>query len=204
MEKDVFIIDNFYGDPDLVRQLAIQSDYVSGAKYNYPGYQSKKQFYTKEIVEKIENVTGVKITDINRFTFGAFRMITQATGTMPKVHADSVIDWAGLVFLTPNAPKNNGMGFYKHLETGFEGPPTDKEARFLGFEDANEFERQVVRRDMADLSKWELTSVVEPVYNRMVLFRGSHYYHAPIGGRGTNPQDSRITQNFFFNEALSV
>ncbi len=204
MNKDVIIIDQFYEEPDKVRNLAVNAEYVSGAKYNYPGYQSKKQYYTKEIVQKIENITGTNISDIERFTFGAFRVITKQTGSMPKVHADTVIDWAGLVFLTPDCPPSNGLGFYRHKETGFEGPPTDKQARMIGYEDANEFERQVVRRDMANLDLWELVSVVEPTFNRIVLFKGANYYHAPLGGSGTDAKDSRITQNFFFNETVSL
>lgn len=200
MTNNVVVIDNFYEDPHSVRKLALNCEYVSGAKYNYPGYQSKKQYYTPEIVQKIENVIGSKITDIDRYTFGAFRIITKDTGSMPKVHADSVIDWAGLIFLTPDAPENNGLGFYKHKETGLVGPPTDQQSRMLGYEDSNEFERLVVRRDMADLNLWELTDVVLPVFNRLVLFRGCEYYHAPLGGSGSNQDTGRITQNFFFNE----
>lgn len=206
VNKKIIIVDNFYSDPDAVRALAINSVYVSGAKYNYPGYQSSKRFVTNEIKEKFEELIGKQIDteSLERFTFGAFRIITKETGSMPKVHADTVIDWAGLIFLTPNAPMECGVGFYKHKETGLEGPPTDEYARELGFEDANEFEEKIVRRDMADLSKWDLHSFVGPVYNRLVLFRGGDLYHAPMSGLGESTDDSRITQNFFFNEKISI
>jgi hypothetical protein len=71
----------------------------------------------------------------------------------------------------------------------------------MGYEDADEFELQVIRRDMADLSAWELVSFVSPIYNRLVLFRGSELYHAPLRGFGDEPANSRLTHNFFFNEA---
>ncbi|EEM92343.1 hypothetical protein bthur0013_63200 [Bacillus thuringiensis IBL 200] len=147
-----------------------------------------------------EKLIGKEIdADPDRFTYGGFRLITEETGLMPKIHADS-IDWAVMIFLTPNAPLDKGVGFYRHIKTGLEGPPTDQKARELGFEDAAEFERAVIHRDQANLDCWELVSSISPVYNRLVMFRGRELYHAPIGGFGNSPENCRITHNFFFLE----
>ncbi|KZE80764.1 hypothetical protein AV654_10420 [Paenibacillus elgii] len=200
MDTKVIVVDNFYLKPDLVRNLAIKDDYRSGAKNNYPGYESHRFFGIDTLAEVFQKLIGKQIYyNPDRFTFGGFRIITEKTGFMPKVHADSV-DWAGLIFLTPEAALDKGVGFYRHLETGFESPPTDKDARKKGYEDSNEFERQVIYRDQADLSKWELMSFISPVYNRLVLFKGRDLYHAPLGGFGENPGNARLTQNFFFLE----
>ncbi|MEJ8545586.1 DUF6445 family protein [Brevibacillus borstelensis] len=200
METKVIIVEDFYTKPDVIRKLALQDQYASVAKFNYPGYQSHKIFSSEGLKIKIEQIIGRKIdVDTDRFTFGGFRLITEETGSLPKVHADA-IDWAGMIFLTPNAPMDKGVGFFRHKATGLEGPPTDREARELGFEDACEFERQIIHNDQADLSKWELVSFVSPVYNRLVLFRGRELYHAPLGGFGDNLENCRLTHNFFFLE----
>lgn len=199
-EDQYIIIDNFYSDPDVIRQFALEEKYASVAKLNYPGYQSHKVFHSESIQKAFEKAIGKEIiVDTDRFTFGGFRLITEETGKMPKVHADS-IDWAGLIFLSKDAPLDAGVGIYRHKETGLIGPPTDAEARSLGYEDAAEFERELVYRDQADLSKWEIIFQVEPLYNRLVLFKGRELYHAPIKGFGTTPEDCRITHNFFFME----
>lgn len=205
MMNQIIIVENFYSNPDAVRALAIQSNYKSAAKLNYPGYESQKKFNSTHIKKAFEKLIGKEIEDDEgRYLFGGFRLITEETGAILKVHADTIIDWAGLVFLTPNAPLDAGLGIFKHKETGLISPPSDEEARELGFEDANEFEKKVVRRDMADFSKWELVSYVGPVYNRLVLFRGSQLYHAPLKGFGTDPSNCRITHNFFFREKVKT
>ncbi|MEG7356700.1 DUF6445 family protein [Bacillus inaquosorum] len=198
MDQKILVIDNYYSQPYKIRDLALEDQYSSVAKFNYPGYQSHRVFNSEVLKSSFEQIIDSSIeVDPDRFTFGGFRLITEETGKMPKVHADSV-DWAALIFLTPNAPVDKGVGFYRHIETGLEGPPSNSKARKLGFEDAAEFERQVIYRDQADLTRWELVTSVSPVFNRLVLFKGREFYHAPIGGFGDTPENCRITHNFFF------
>nr|WGE05358.1 hypothetical protein P5640_02440 [Bacillus subtilis] len=59
----------------------------------------------------------------------------------------------------------------------------------------------MIYRDQADLTRWELVTSVSPVFNRLVLFKGREFYHAPIGGFGDTPENCRITHNFFFLES---
>ncbi|MCP3033466.1 DUF6445 family protein [Halobacillus sp. A1] len=201
MDKKIILVEDFYSQPDQIRSLALDEQYASVAKLNYPGYQSHKVFSSDSLRISFEKLVGNQIVvDTDRFTFGGFRLITEETGSLPKVHADT-IDWAAMVFLTPDAPADKGLGFYRHKETGLEGPPSDHKARELGFEDATEFEREVIHRDQADLSCWELVSSVSPVYNRLVMFKGRELYHAPISGFGDSPENCRITHNFFFLES---
>lgn len=200
MNKKIIMVEDFYTQPEKIRKLALEEEYASVAKLNYPGYQSHKVFNSKSLVSRFEKLIGANIdVDTDRFTFGGFRLITDETGKMPKIHADT-IDWAAMIFLTPNAPSNAGIGFYKHKETGFEGPPSDEEARKLGFEDSLDFEEKIIYRDQADIDKWELISSISPTYNRLVMFKGRELYHAPISGFGSTPEDCRITHNFFFME----
>ncbi|MGX4670418.1 DUF6445 family protein [Cerasibacillus sp. JNUCC 74] len=199
--KKIIVIENFYKNPELIRNLAVKSDYSSVAKLNYPGFQSDKEFDANGIIEVFEQIIGNKIEDPKgRFTFGGFRLITEQTGKVLKVHADTIIDWAGLIFLTPKAPLNSGLGIYRHRESGLTGPPTDMKARELGYEDTSEFERCVIRKDMDDPSKWELISFIGNQFNRLVLIKGCELYHAPMKGFGQTPENCRITQNFFFKE----
>jgi len=202
----VVVVDNFYSDPDAVRRFALENmNFNSAGRYNYPGWQSEKALHSDQLKERFEEVLGVRIdVDPSRFTWGGFRVITKETGSRTKVHADSVVDWAGMVYLTPDAPMSVGTGFFRHKATGLESPPSDREARELGYSDAEEFDEKVVRRDMADLNKWELTGYVGPVYNRLVIFRGCELFHAPLGGVGDSAGNARLTHNFFFDEAVAA
>ncbi|WUR90416.1 DUF6445 family protein [Streptomyces sp. NBC_01262] len=200
MRRSILVVDDFYTDPDAVRAAALRTEFASAGRYNYPGWQSNKAFSADAIRTSFESLIGEQvIVDPDRFTWGGFRIITEDTGNLTKVHSDTAVDWAAMVYLTPNCDASAGTGFFRHCETGFEGPPTDEEARKLGFSDANEYEEKVSRRDMADLDAWEVVSSVSPRYNRLVLFRGCELYHAPLKGQGSRPNEARLTHNFFFN-----
>ncbi|MEV8327650.1 DUF6445 family protein [Kitasatospora sp. NPDC056731] len=200
MLRKLIIVDDFYADPDKVRTRALSTDYADITPTDYPGLQSRYSLRTDALARAFNELVQARIcSDPARFTWGGFRCVTEASGRGTKVHADIAIDWAAMVYLTPDAPMEAGTGFFRHRETGVEAPPTDRQARALGFRDASDFDDKVVRRDMADLSKWEQTGWVGPVYNRLVLFRGSEVYHAPLAGCGSDAATGRLTHNFFFN-----
>jgi Family of unknown function (DUF6445) len=201
MRSKVIIVDDFYAKPDRMRELALSAEYADITATDYPGWQSRQNLRTDAIQQAFARLVGAPIyVDHARFTWGGFRFITAGTGELTKVHADTSIDWAGMVYLTPDAPPSAGTGFFRHRETGLSAPPTDRQARAMGFVDAAQFEDEVVHRDMADLSKWEEVGRIGPVYNRLILFRGSEVYHAPLGGCGDSPETARLTHSFFFNE----
>jgi hypothetical protein len=199
--KNVIVVDNFYPDPDAVRERAIRSDYANIKNTDYPGFASRLILNSNALERRFSELVGAPLNvDRQRFTWGGFRYITEDSGSSPIVHADEAADWAAMVYLTPNAPMQAGTGLYEHKASGRWGPPTDREARKLGFADASEFEDAVIQPDKADLSKWREVARIAPVYNRLVLFRGSTVYHAPIAGCGSGPHDARLTHIFFFNE----
>lgn len=201
MDNRVVIVDDFYANPDAVRARALASDYANIEPTDYPGFASRLVLEVDALKRVFSELLGADLyIDDVRFTWGGFRSITVDTGSRPKVHADTAIDWAGMVYLTPNLPPSAGTALYRHRASGFMSPPTDREARALGYADASEFEDQVIHPDKADLSKWEEVGCIAPVYNRLVLFRGGEQYHAPLAGHGASPETGRLTHNFFFNE----
>ncbi|MCA1569495.1 MAG: DUF6445 family protein [Chloroflexi bacterium] len=201
MDNRVVIVDDFYANPDAVRRRALASDYANIEPTDYPGFASRLVLEVDALKRAFSDVLGTDLyVDDVRFTWGGFRSITVDTGSRPKVHADTAIDWAGMVYLTPGLPPSAGTGVYRHRASGFTSPPTDREARALGYADASEFEDQVIQPDKANLSKWEEIGRIAPVYNRLVLFRGGEQYHAPLAGHGRSPDTGRLTHNFFFNE----
>lgn len=201
MARDLIIVEDFYAQPMRLREMALRSRFAEISATDYPGYASQLCLATPAVERSFAKLIGAPLQiDRKRFTWGGFRFVTEASGLKPIVHADVAADWAGMVYLTPCCEMSTGTGLYRHKATGFQGPPTDREARALGFCDASEFDDDVIRPDKADLSKWELRHVIEPVFNRLVLFRGGDNYHAPIAGCGDGPETARLTHIFFFNE----
>lgn len=201
MRSKVIIVDDFYPNPDVIRERALQSEYADIASTRYPGYQTRLSIQNDAIKRTFEALIGSRVqVDRSRFTWGGFRFITGDSGRRTTVHADVNIDWAAMVYLTPGADMAAGTGFFRHRATGLEGPPTDRQARARGFADAHAFQQDVIGLDERDLSKWDLSATIAPVYNRLILFRGREFYHAPLAGLGDGPTSSRLTHSFFFNE----
>lgn len=199
-DTDMIVVENFYADPYAVRSRALKNTFANIAATDYPGFASKTSISSAGLVASIEALVGARLNiDTSRFTWGGFRFITQESGQRTVVHADTAVEWAGMVYLTPEPCPDSGTGFYRHWETGLTGPPTDRWARGAGFADSSEFDDRVIRPVKANLAQWSLERSVDATFNRLILFRGEHLYHAPLGGFGDSEESARLTHIFFFN-----
>lgn len=202
MQQTMIVIDGFYSEPDAVRRLALADEYDSGEQYNYPGYQSTRAYAAEALVKAFENLVGGPISvDPGTYAFGSFRVSTEKTGATPKIHHDGSTDWSGIVYLTPGAPIRSGTGIYRHKATGLEHPPTAEQAKEAGYDDVRSYELATTIADAAAFDRWDEVMYAEAKYNRLVLFRGSEFYHSPLHGYGSGVADGRLTQTFFFDDS---
>jgi hypothetical protein len=88
--------------------------------------------------------------------------------------------WAGVCYLTPDAPLSGGTGIYRHKATGEYRRTTEDQ------------------HEGYDYTKWELVDRVGNKYNRLVIYRGD-LFHASLDYFGDNLQNGRLFQTFFFN-----
>ena len=193
MAYSVIIIDDFYNNPDNVREFALEQDFdVDG---NYPGHRTKS-FLTdsiKEFIgEHIEPLHGKiewPIPGTEEYT-GAFQYTTAADRTW--IHSDGNTQWAGVIYLTPDAPLSGGTGLFKHKETGATETPR------LDNGETNEALLDIIYQDGQDYTKWEMTDRIANVYNRLVIYRGDNF-HASLDYFGSDINNGRLFQTFFFN-----
>jgi hypothetical protein len=104
------------------------------------------------------------------------------------IHRDCT-DWAGVLYLTPNAPINSGTAFYKHKETGLEKIEKDTPKEIS----------KKLDNDSYNMDKWEMVDMVGNKFNRLVLFRGTRS-HKSMEYFGEDKNNGRLFQLFFFNE----
>lgn len=189
MRIDTIIIDDFLDDPDYVRNVALNADYILTG--NFPGartYQCDGQ-YNQEIKNKLENILKTKIVEWNQHfdqktnkiidvDTSCFQLCLQNSTTW--IHQDPN-EYTGILYLTPNAPVDSGTGIYMHKKTGIY---------------RHDEHRQI---DDVDINNWQLISFSGNVYNRMFIFRGDLYHRSVVPGFGTDKYSGRITQTFFFN-----
>mgnify|MGYP001395226214 FL=1 len=183
-DQKIIIIDNFYNNIDDVRIHALNQDYsIQG---NYPGLRTKT-FASDHIKEKFEKYIGKKIIYWPDEYNGSYQYTTKDMKSW--VHRDQT-EWAGIIYLTPNAPLNSGTGFFKHKKTGIE---TLEE-----YNHSNEEIKKLIDNDSNDMEKWELIDYIGNQYNRLVLFQGKRN-HRSMEYFGDNLHNSRLFQIWFFN-----
>ena len=191
MEIQTIIVDNFYNDVDLVREFALQQDFdVNG---NYPGHRTKSltNDTVKEVIQNIIRTAGGKITwwDTEQYN-GAFQYTTAADRSW--IHADQTSNWAGVCYLTPDAPPTAGTGLFRHKSTGLYRAPKNDDGS-LNMEFLNE-----INQDSQDMTKWDRIDTIANKYNRLILYRGD-IFHMSLDYFGRNKYDGRLFQTFFFN-----
>ena len=188
------IIDNFYTNALETRNYILTQEFK--VRGNYPGQRttSRANNHLKEMIQGyIQHFAG-KITvwrmpakgDNNSSIYnGAFQYTTSRDRTW--IHNDGWNNWAGVLYLTPNAPVNSGTGIYRFKD----GTRNVDEAEARG-------NKKIIDEHSQDYTKWELVDKVGNVFNRLVLFN-SKQYHASMDYFGTNKENGRLFQVFFFS-----
>jgi len=192
MEINLIITDNFYQNPDEVREYALSQEF--SVRGNYPGQRTPPVFYDglKNSIQYIIQQAGGKITQFEEFDYNtAFQYTTVKDKSW--IHADQTTMWAGVCYLTPNAPITAGTALYKHKSTGLYRAATNPDGSYN-----KELMDKIYEEDCNDVSKWEMVDIVGNKYNRLVLYRGD-LFHSSLDYFGTDKYDGRLFQTFFFN-----
>lgn len=184
-----WVADNFYEDPDAVREYALGQMYWDH-DHGGVGWRTRKQFIFDGVKEKIESIMGMEISNWSE-TYsicGVFQSGFAADGIPPLVyHADSQ-KWAAMVFLTPNAPVETGTKIVRNKKTKeFDTEAVDNITKI--FENQDTF---------CDGTPYEDVDTFGNVYNRIVIFDG-HCAHSSMGYFGSNIANGRLWQMFFFD-----
>ena len=174
MNLTTIIIDDFLDKPDLVRASALTLSFHNHGPY--PGSRSDRADYDYEnyIKSKIESITPLKIKKFKQDSF-RFQVCYETDNTW--LHYDET-GWAGILYLSPNAPVNAGTGLYRHKITQkMQGPG---------------------ELDVSIESDWEIVTSIGNVYNRLALYNGQLYHRSLLPGFGNTLETGRLTQVFFF------
>lgn len=186
---NLIVIDNFYENPYEVREFAINQINKYENHFFHPGKRSPS-YAKKEHEELFNNIIEPFFGKIIKFDMsntsnGAFQYNIGSDKTW--VHIDDYrTNWAGIIYLTPDAPLSAGTGFFKHIDGNIDSLDTDQLNNISN-----------VNKDAHDITKWKIVSNVGNVFNRLILFR-CNQYHASLDYFGTDINDGRLIQLFFF------
>lgn len=114
MDVNTVIVDDFLPYPDLVREQAIKLDYITTG--SFPGKRSMAAdtAYQHFINTKISAILNIAI---DAWVLDSFCFQLCYEGANTWVHKDQS-DWAGVLYLTPNAPLESGTGLYREDGNG--------------------------------------------------------------------------------------
>ena len=191
MLTDIIVIDNFYRNPDETREWVLAQPF--GVAGNFPGKRTKPVHEWEGLESSIQDIVrhaGGTISNFKQDYTTAFQYTTEADDSW--IHSDYNTMWAGVCYLTPNAPIGSGTGLFRHKETGWVTPPRLADGSY------DPAAMKITDVDSRDYSKWDMHAMVGNVYNRLILYRGD-MYHRSLEYFGKDKNDGRLFQTFFFN-----
>jgi hypothetical protein len=194
------VIDNFYNDPDKIRDFALKQDFLEPG--NYPGKRTKplheinKDLFI-EFTSKLfsiyyyENITWNVETSF--WKVGTLDNDPLSPKNMGWIHEDGCLV-AGVVYLSPGLNKNLGTTIYKQKN---EIPKHNMSMnKFYSNGEDDRFDEGIINNN----SCYEETTRIHNEYNRLVCFDGK-VPHSPSGYYMKD--EIRLNQVFFIYEVKS-
>ncbi len=192
INPEIIIVDNFYKDPDAVRNFAINNLSFNPSGY-HKGYRTQR-FILDGTKEKFENILNKKIInwEYPGYANGCFQFCVESDPIV--YHVDQQM-FAGIVFLTPDAPLDSGTLTFKSKKTGrfkYSKNEIDQKDFLSSFTD------DTGNVNFYSNANLELVDRVANVYNRLVLFE-ARSIHAAEKYFGDTINNGRLFHIFFFD-----
>ena len=192
----LIVVDNFYNNAQSTRDYILTQEFP--VKGNFPGQRtiSYANQHLQDIIQRYVAPFGGKIIDFpmpssndnGAIYNGSFQYTTSSE--LSWIHTDSWNNWAGVLYLTPDAPLSAGTAFYRFKN----GEYSEEDAKILNTSVQTDKFSQ-------DFSQWELVDSVGNVFNRLILFN-SKRFHISMDYFGDTKENSRMFQVFFFRTEL--
>ncbi len=197
----LLIVDDFYRDPDVVREDALRYAFRSGG--HYPGVRASLSNSEPGVAETLKF-----IRDLLPWTFGVatstaeirtdFAQITTPPGQLSAVqkhpHADPC-HIMGIVYLNPGS--DGGTSFYRHKESGLDALTDAQAAAIFSFVSDPRVSSALEGYIGGTNDYWERIHRVEGRFNRFVAFEGNVLHSADVFVPAAPvPERCRLTQRF--------
>lgn len=200
----VTVINDFYDNPDEIRQFALMQKYKfrheeEGLAYVYPGCRTQDLHALDAslqamVLKKLVSVFHIPEHDLMRWAISSSFQSVSEIYKEGVIHTDTNTIFAGVLYLTPNAPLDSGTSLYRK-NASF------SEAKYKQACDQNDerFKSGEIVMDTSFHSMFDEVVRVNNVYNTLILFEGD-MFHAANQFFGQTLEDSRLAQVFFVNK----
>lgn len=108
------LIDDFFEDPDMIREEALSMDYTeSSSKTGWKGFRTElkngtiKEYILKKLSDINEEFKYLKIDCFLHYSIDSTKLKLKNNFEKSRLHKD-LTGWAGVIYLYPTPPKNSG------------------------------------------------------------------------------------------------
>lgn len=194
------VIDDFFPDPDAVRQAALRLDYPAAPKGAlYPGRNSRQRLDVQGIDVQIGNILGTKVVPLFTDAHAHCRIAFEGEKGEGGVHVDPA-HWSAIICLSRDEDCRGGTEFFRHKRSGLDRAPVfEEDLEAYGYSSVGEVWNDVFWPETNDRSKWTREMVLPMKYNRLLLFR-SYLWHDAGPGFGTTREDGRLIMVLTYGE----
>lgn len=198
----VTIINDFYEEPDEMRKFALAQKYtycheIKDIDYVFPGSRTKdlkdlsRSLYDK-ICKRLISVFHVPEHDVMRWQISTSFQIVEGEYGSGLIHQDQNTVFAGVLYLTPDAPLDSGTSLFKKNNT-YNHELYDK---LIKENDERFKNKQPI--DFTYHQMFDEVVRVNNVYNTLILFEGD-IHHCANNFFGDKKNNARLAQVFFIN-----
>jgi hypothetical protein len=211
--QPLLIVDDVLADPRAMIDAARAADFYRPPHTNYPGLNANlPEAYYRTVVTAlrgpIEAAFGVSAQAVLKF-FGFFALATtpveaaSPVQTLPHLDGPDPNRLAMVHYLFRG--DFGGTGFFRHAATGFESVDARRADIYAAAVESELAQGRRTRFAGEETPGYHLIEAVEPMFNRLIVYRG-HVLHSGLLGRGggsADPATGRLTANGFIEAVES-
>lgn len=199
----VTVISEFYENPDEIRKYALAQKYtycheMKDIEYVFPGSRTKElrdlsQSLYEKVCKKLISAFHIPEHDVMRWQINTSFQIVEGEYDHGLIHQDQNTIFAGVLYLTPDAPLDSGTSLFR------KNASYDEDSYWKRIKENDE---RFKRKEPIDFSYHEMFDEVvrvNNVYNSLILFEGD-IHHCANNFFGKTRQDSRLAQVFFITK----
>jgi hypothetical protein len=205
-DKAFFCIDNYYPDPDKIRNDVLSGNGFSWlpekTSHSYPyglapflGKMTKESYVPDHKIDfTVANCLGKNVVPMMKSDHGYFRLSCETDKPNMfnhSIHSDGIAgdkaDWAGVLYLTPIQKEIEGTLFYKNTVLN--------KSYFTEFSDYDTIQKLGNDNPI----QWQKELVSYFVYNRLIIYRAD-MFHGVGPAFGDSDDTGRLIQLFSWKE----
>ena len=194
------VFDNFYEDPNLVREFALDQKFFKGERGSWPGLRTEllhtvnRDFFEMFMRKLLIILKDYGYTEFLELQTG-FQVIEGSYGRGWVHDDDPKLNIAGVVYLNPDSPLGSGTVIYED-QTDFNGDLYTEIFMNDVLVATPEERVQYEKYRQEQVAHFTPTLTIESVYNRCIIFDPRNW-HSAENFFGDSHDTARLTQVFF-------